>query len=471
MVYNTRLFVLVVAIVSCHAGLTDYLFPNLSGTVRGFTDVLANQPVVQFATRTSTNVISLIVGGLTGGPLSTGRSLNSNGLLPTLFGDRNVVDSSDRIRAEYDAGALNEDTRLDCPSLINKYGYMVERHTAVTEDGYVLTLFRIPGNGSVVFLMHGLLGSADDYVIAGPKSGLAYHLAREGYDVWFGNARGNKYSRRHSKIQSSNPNFWDFSWHEIGVYDLPAMIDYVLQATGQDSVKYIGHSQGTTSFFVMASERPDYNRKIALMVALSPVAFMSHVKSPVVRLLSPTNGLLHGLANLIGLHEFLPDNVLIRGLKQLMCGIGPTSEILCSNLLFLVAGAGYEQLNVTNLPVIYSHFPSGASSKQFVHYAQSYVSGEFRRYDHGASENLRRYGTAKPPDYPLRDISCPVSLVYSDEDWLSHPIDVDRLYNELGNVIDIYNVPFHPFNHLDFILAKDFNTLIYERLRKLLTYF
>ncbi|CAG9795476.1 unnamed protein product [Diatraea saccharalis] len=471
MVNKGHLLILAIAIASCRGGLTDYLFPTLSNTVRGFTGIIANQPVVQYATRTTVNVIDLLVGGLTGGDVSTGRSLTPLGIVPNLFNDKNVLDSSDSIRTEYDAGLLNEDTKLDCPSLIHKYGYPVERHATVTEDGYELTLFRIPGNGSVMFLMHGLLGSADDYVLAGSYSGVAYLLSQEGYDVWLGNARGNKYSRRHREVSPSDPSFWDFSWHEIGYHDLPAMIDYVLQVTGQDSVKYIGHSQGTTSFFVMASTRPEYNRKISLMVALSPVAYMSHVKSPIVRLLAPSNRLLGGITNLIGLHEFLPDNTLVRALKQLMCGVGPASEILCSNLVFMVAGAGFEQLNVTNLPVMYSHFPSGAATKQFIHYAQSYVSGEFRYYDHGVSENVRRFGVPEPPYYRLGDITCPVSLIYSDADWLSHPTDVDKLYNELGNCIDIHKVPFSPFNHLDFILAKDFHTLIYERLRKLLSFF
>jgi lysosomal acid lipase/cholesteryl ester hydrolase len=38
--------------------------------------------------------------------------------------------------------------------------------------------------------------------------------------------------------------------------------------------------------FVMLSEKPEYNEKIKLFVALAPVAFMSHIKSP-IRFLAP----------------------------------------------------------------------------------------------------------------------------------------------------------------------------------------
>lgn len=72
------------------------------------------------------------------------------------------------------------------------------------------------------------------------------------------------------------------SWHEIGTQDLPAMIDYVLETTNQRSLSYVGHSQGTTSFFVMTSEKPEYNQKIKSMHALAPVAYIGHCWNPYV---------------------------------------------------------------------------------------------------------------------------------------------------------------------------------------------
>lgn len=59
-----------------------------------------------------------------------------------------------------------------------------------------------------------------------------------------------------------DPKFWDFSWHEIGIFDIPASIDYILKYTNQTKLSYVGHSQGVTSFFVMLSELPEYNDKI-----------------------------------------------------------------------------------------------------------------------------------------------------------------------------------------------------------------
>lgn len=59
-----------------------------------------------------------------------------------------------------------------------------------------------------------------------------YILAEAGYDVWMGNARGNTYSKRHKTMKPTSSSFWKFSWHEIGFYDVPAMVDYALRETG-----------------------------------------------------------------------------------------------------------------------------------------------------------------------------------------------------------------------------------------------
>ncbi|XP_050352929.1 lipase 3-like [Nymphalis io] len=456
-------FIFTVLIISCNGQLNT--FTSL------FTDVWTKNPLVQFTARASSEALANTVDSITKFPLAVAGAIRAGFNFPTLISPTNVVDLTDKFVAEFNSDLNNEDANLHIGDLILKYGYKVEKHKVRTEDGYILSMYRIPNNGSVIFLMHGLFGSSDDYVIAGPESGLAYLLAKEGYDVWMGNARGNKHSRRHAKLSTSESVFWDFTWHEIGFYDLPAMIDYALETSNSKTLIYIGHSQGTTAFFVMASEKTHYNDKINLMIALSPVAFMTNAKSPVVRLLAPGGPLIHSVTKTLGIYEFLPDNSMIRMLKRLMCGSGAIAEILCNNIIFLVAGFDLGQLNVTNLPVMLGHMPSGASTKQIAHYGQNVVSNDFNKFDYGLSENLLRYGKSRPPSYTLEQISAPVSLFYSEADWLAHPDDVNKLFNELGNAVDIYKIPYDQFNHIDFLFAKDFKKLIYKRLRKLLSLF
>lgn len=67
-------------------------------------------------------------------------------------------------------------------------------------------------------------------------------------------------------------------------YDAPAIIDYILEATGQKQLTYIGHSEGTTQFFLGASLLPDfYTEKVNLFMALAPVASTANIPTPYIR--------------------------------------------------------------------------------------------------------------------------------------------------------------------------------------------
>ncbi len=45
-------------------------------------------------------------------------------------------------------------------------------------------------------------------------------------------------------------------------YDLPANVDFVLQATGLSTVSYVGHSQGTTQAFAGFSLDAELQSKV-----------------------------------------------------------------------------------------------------------------------------------------------------------------------------------------------------------------
>ncbi|PSN46066.1 Lipase 1 [Blattella germanica] len=229
----------------------------------------------------------------------------------------------------------------------------------------------------------------------------AYILADLGYDVWLGNARGNTYSRSHVSLSPDDLKFWNFSFHEMGVYDLPASLNWVLNITGRDKLFYVGHSMGTTMFFVMASTLPQYNDKIQLMVGLAPVAFVEHIKSP-IRLLAPF-----------------------------------TKDV------------------ETLLPVILGHSPAGSSTKTIIHYAQEIKSGKFQPYIEDASNIVTEYDLSK--------ITAPIDIFYADNDWLASPVDVKRLAVKLNQTAGINRIAFDKFNHVDFVWAKDAFSLVYEK--------
>lgn len=72
----------------------------------------------------------------------------------------------------------------------------------------------------------------------------------------------------------------------------------------------------------------------------------------------------------------------------------------------------------TTFPAILGHFPSGGSTRTLLHYVQSFTSGDFRQYDHGAKRNLLKYGQHSPPVYNVSLVDFPVAISVGDNDWL-----------------------------------------------------
>jgi len=68
---------------------------------------------------------------------------------------------------------------------------------------------------------------------------LAFKLARLGFDVWLGNNRGNAYSRLHKKYhpelnKTQAALYYDYSFYDMAMYDLPTMINYALNTANTD---------------------------------------------------------------------------------------------------------------------------------------------------------------------------------------------------------------------------------------------
>jgi len=45
-------------------------------------------------------------------------------------------------------------------------------------------------------------------------------LANEGFDIWLANPRGSRYGDVHDVYDYNSKEFWDFTPHEMGKYDI-----------------------------------------------------------------------------------------------------------------------------------------------------------------------------------------------------------------------------------------------------------
>ena len=66
--------------------------------------------------------------------------------------------------------------------------------------------------------------------------------------------------------------YWDFSFHEKGLFDQPALWNFVMKETQQKSISYICHSEGFTQMLVSMMAYPEFYKKhMNICLAFAPV--------------------------------------------------------------------------------------------------------------------------------------------------------------------------------------------------------
>ncbi|WKY09335.1 hypothetical protein Q1695_002024 [Nippostrongylus brasiliensis] len=352
------------------------------------------------------------------------------------------------------------EVKMTVPEIINHWGYPVEIHHVITQDGFILELHRIPHGRSgptnasrpVVFLQHGLESSSSNWVTNLPHQSAGFVFADAGFDVWLGNMRGNTYSRRHLDLKPNSNKFWEHTWDEMAQYDLPAMIYHALLVSGQPHVYYVGHSQGTLTMFSKLSSDQEFANKIKMFFALAPVGSVRHIRGLLKKLVDDLSSEFTAWTKVFGMQQFLPNNWLTKSVTSGFCGNNALQEELCKHVLFAMCGPDPKGLNKTRLPVYYSHTPAGTSSMNILHWIQMVKRGSVAKFDYGEKENLVKYGQKQPPVYNFGDITgLPIYLYIGGNDWLADNEDI-KGYLSPRIKATVQQKTFLPdYNHLDFI--------------------
>lgn len=372
-------------------------------------------------------------------------------------------------------------TCSDFTELCALFGYYAEEHVVQTADGYLLGVHRLPyrkgeehsgvrvnaGPNStrkpVVYLHHGLLMNSEVWVcITEEERCLPFTLANQGYDVWLGNNRGNKYSKKSTQFSPTSSRFWNFSMDEFAFHDIPNTIDYVLNTTSQPSLSYIGFSQGTAQAFATLSIHPGLNDKVNVFIALAPA-------------MSPA-GLNNGIVD--ALVKTSPDVLFLAfGRKSILSSATMWQSILYPpifvrlidmSLSFLFAWYG-RNISVQQKLAAYPHLYSFTSTKSVVHWFQIIRNKSFQMYDDDGSTKFslgasnRYYKVAR---FPTRNIKTPIVLLYGGSDSL---VDIRVMLKELPRHTIAREVPH--FEHLDFLWAQEVETLVFPHVLGALRYY
>jgi len=342
------------------------------------------------------------------------------------------------------------------PEYLGKYGIHVEEHSVTTDDKYILGMFRMPRPGApVVLFMPGILASSWCFLDNDPAISPAIQMYDLGYDVWLPNNRGNTYSRKHETLQPLlSKQFWDFSFPEMGVYDTPASINYVINATGKPTLTYIGHSEGTSQFFVAMTDNRTkalVEQRVNLFVALAPVAYLSHPKSLLIKAMSTARVGEFVMATFpFGFLQFSA----VKNIAHFLCTA--TFGLLCEITVATVGGVSKEDTPaaITNFS---AHFPAGTSVKAVEHYAQFAVNGKFQDFDYGCNflvcENMKVYGQKTPPAFDLSKARVPTALFVGGNDALGDTTDAARLAKELPNSTVVFNEVFPDYSHATWLVG------------------
>ncbi|KAF3765133.1 putative triglyceride lipase-cholesterol esterase [Cryphonectria parasitica EP155] len=371
--------------------------------------------------------------------------------------------STDEKRAEERKKSLSTAIRnaTDFVELCELFGYTAEEHVVQTSDGYLLGLHRLAwrkdeedlkvnsGPNSikkrVIYLHHGLLMNSEVWVcLTDAERALPFVLVDKGFDVWLGNNRGNKYSKKSVNSAPTSLEFWNFSIDEFAFYDIPNSIEYILGNTGQPSLSYIGFSQGTAQAFAALSIHPKLNQQVNVFIALAPA-------------MSPP-GLANGIAD--ALIKASPQVLfLMFGRRGILSSAPLWESIIYPPLYIKIIDNGIrflfnwkaQNISVAQKLAAYPHLYSFTSTKSVVHWFQIIRTKSFQMYDDDPPLSI---GTStrstKVTKYPTRNIKTPVVLVYGGSDSL---VDIKAMLRELPPKTVATEIPH--YEHLDFLWARD----------------
>lgn len=333
--------------------------------------------------------------------------------------------------------------------MANVFGYMIEDHLVHTKDDYLLTVHRIkkegvepPRNGRVVYLHHGLLMCSEIWLTKVDKQNLPIILYEKGYDVWMGNNRGNKYCQKHLFRSTKTEEFWNFSIDEFALFDIPNVIDYILHATKQEKLTYIGFSQGTAQAFASVSINEDLNHKLDRIVAISPATTPHGLYSKFLDIFIKASP---NIMYLLFSRKILMPSVLFWQ-KIMYPPLFNTSIDISNNLLF-----NWKSKNINKIQKLcsYSHLYSTTSVKTVVHWFQIISKKNFQMYSEDGEY---------PISYPLKNIKVPIDLIYGNCDSL---VDIKVMLNQLpSHSTTCYEVDGH--EHLDNIWGNDIYAKVFR---------
>lgn len=302
--------------------------------------------------------------------------------------------------------------------------------------------------------------AGDSWFLNTKEQSLGFILADHGFDVWVGNVRGTRWSHGHISLKTRSKAFWDWSWEELALYDLAAMIGYIYQTAGS-KVFVVGHSQGTIMSFA-AFTQPDIVKMVEAAALLSPISYLGHVNAPFV--LRMVDMYLDRMILAMGIHQLNFHSDIGVQLLDTVCD----GHLDCNDLLASITGDNC-CLNISRFDYYLEYEPHPSSAKNLNHLFQMIRKGAFAKYDYGMLKNMRLYRSFKPPTFDLSLIpkSLPLWMVYGGNDRLADVTDFQLTLKELPCRKELLYLD--NYGHVDVLLSVTAKEDVYDHMIEFLS--
>ncbi|KAJ8646133.1 hypothetical protein MRB53_007881 [Persea americana] len=310
-----------------------------------------------------------------------------------------------------------------CESFVNPQGYPCKEYKVTTEDGYILSMQNIPGGRSV----NGSGGGRRQPVLLQHGLQMAY---------------------------------WAWSLDELVQYELPAIVGFVHNQTGQ-KMHLVGNSLGTLVGLASFSEGKlvDMLKSAALP---TPIAYLSHMTS-VIGQVAAKAFLGEIMTDLLGIPEFNPKGKVFACFLNSLCS---KPGINCYDLMTSLSGKNC-CMNSSTFDLFLKYGPQSTSTKTMVHLAQVVRKGVTTKFDYGSPKaNIVHYSQTEPPVYNMSNIpnDLPLFLSYGGQDAISDVYDIQLLLDCLkfhdGDKLTVQFVK--DFAHMDFVMGVTAKSIVYN---------
>ncbi|KAK9870873.1 hypothetical protein WA026_009831 [Henosepilachna vigintioctopunctata] len=364
----------------------------------------------------------------------------------------------------------NLDDEGEFSDIVSRWGKKVQTYVVSTYDGYYITLFRIvpeSNNSAPVLLLPGSFMNSIAFVDRKKKS-LAHQFAVAGYDVWFINWRGTRYSRHHISLTDKDSAYWKFSFNEWGTRDLWSALNKI-KTVNSKKVLLVGLELGTTAAFIYASEYPDLaSENLSGMVSMSPITVPSNAGYMLKAVY--TFGFPYIWQPILDFfyHGEFPASIRAIRATDLCKKGGITLGRLCDAYFEIPIGLDLEQQDPETLPVIIAQNKDSEPVLNYQHMGQILSTKTFAKLDYGPKKNIALYGQDTPPVYNLSKIRVPQLFYLGLNDKFGTVSDASVTYQQFSTEYQntFHVIDYQKFGLADFVQAKDINSLLHEELIK-----